>query len=138
MTFDTLPSVITLLIALSVATERFVEIIKNLWPWLDAHQEDPRAEGRRRAALQGLAVVGGVAITVLAGPVVGEVMPGETRWLTLVGLGLLASGGSGFWNSMLTYVVSLKELKRVEVRDRTAPPAEVQVTPQPLEGELRA
>jgi len=33
---------------------------------------------------------------------------------SILGLGLLASGGSGFWNSVLTYVTKVKDIKTVE------------------------
>jgi len=33
-------------------------------------------------------------------------------------LGLLASGGSGFWNSILTYVAKAKDLKAAEAETK--------------------
>jgi hypothetical protein len=33
-------------------------------------------------------------------------------------LGLLASGGSGFWNSILTYVTKAKDVKAAEAETR--------------------
>jgi len=71
---NSLPAVITLLVALSMATERAVEIVKSLVPWLDLVRPEPVSEGRRRAAIQALAVGFGVVITYLAWPVVAQVM----------------------------------------------------------------
>ena len=39
-------------------------------------------------------------------------------WTGTLALGLLASGGSGFWNSILTYVTKAKDLKAAEAETR--------------------
>ena len=142
MTIDSLPAVITLLIALSVATERVVEIIKNLVPQLDCEATDPKAEGRRRAALHALAAVAGIAIALLSWPIFSDAIPhmkepdSESKVTTVLAIGLLASGGSGFWNSILTIVLNLKQLKAVEVSEKKADT--LNVVPQPGEGRLQA
>jgi hypothetical protein len=110
-------ALVTVILALSIASERLVEIIKGLWPWLNTQLEDQRAEGHRRAALQALAVVSGIATAWLSR----EYMPAELTkpehlW-TIIGLGLLASGGSGLWNSVLTYLTNLKDLKKAQAED---------------------
>jgi len=135
---DQLPTIITLLIALSVATERVVEIIKSVIPRLDIADPDPKREGRRRAMLHLLAVVGGVAIATGSWPIVSEVLgrkAGPIDISTTLALGLLASGGSGFWNSILSYFVSIKDLKRAESRERVGLPPD-EFLPQPAEGQL--
>jgi len=33
-------------------------------------------------------------------------------------LGLLASGGSGFWNSVLTFVNKVKDVKKLEAEEK--------------------
>jgi hypothetical protein len=112
---DNLSIMITLLIALSVATERFVEIVKGLVPWLDLVKENAREEGRRRAALQALAAAGGIVVSALSFPISREILPeGLGTTTTAIALGLLASGGSGFWNSILGYVMSIKALKSAD------------------------
>lgn len=138
MNLDSLPAIITLLIALSVATERCVEIVKGLSPTLDTARSDARLEGRRRAAIQALGVAFGFLIAWVTWPVVAESLGRENaslHWPTVVALGFLTSGGSGFWNSMLGYVTSLKELKKVDVKERTEA-AGVLVVPQPTVGTL--
>lgn len=132
-----LPTIITLLIALSVATERFVEIVKGFFWQLSERKEDPRLEARRRVILHALAALGGMGTTVLAWPVVQEVVPGETTPLTVVALGLLASGGSGFWNTILTYVLNLKELRRADLQAVQQGAEAARPLPQPEDGVLR-
>lgn len=116
---DKLYALVALILALSVASERLVEIIKGLSPWLDKAKTDSRGEGHRRAALQGLAVLAGLLTAVLAQPVMPEgILPKGglgTGVLTTVALGLLASGGSGFWNAILSYVGKVKDVKSLEV-----------------------
>lgn len=139
MSLEGLPTIITLLIALSVATERTVEIVKSMVPWLDTARPVKSMEGFRRAALHALGVVAGIGITWLTWPIVAQIL-GQTEanvhLPTVAALGLLASGGSGFWNSMLTYAVNLKELKRADVREHSARVAAL-ATPQPDEGQLQ-
>ncbi|HEX9630839.1 MAG TPA: hypothetical protein VGA02_00130 [Gemmatimonadales bacterium] len=135
--FSSLPTIITLLIALSVASERVVEMIKGLfWRQLNERQEDPGREARRRVWLHVLGALAGVGVSALAWPVVVEVVPGDTSWLTVVALGLLASGGSGFWNTILTYVLNIKELKKTDVEQARGAAGAARPLPQPTDGVL--
>jgi hypothetical protein len=109
-----LTTYVSLLVALSVASERLVEITKGLIPWLNAQNSDPGKEGKRRAVLQVMAVAAGVGTAFLARPAIGNMVPEGI--LPTLALGLLASGGSGFWNSILTYVTSLKDLNKVQIQ----------------------
>ena len=124
MEVDTLATLATLLGALSVASERLVEIIKGFVPWLDAKKDEVRAEGRRRLVLHGLAIVAGICTAFLARDAMGGVLP-ETlvvseagkptvSLLGTVGFGVLASGGSGLWNSVLGYANKVKEIKGLQ------------------------
>jgi hypothetical protein len=109
-----LASIVGLLIALSVASERLVEIVKGMIPRLNGKSEVPWKEGVRRTVLQVLAVVAGIITAFLARPTIPtEVLP-ATNDSAILALGLLASGGSGFWNSVLTYVLKAKDIKEVE------------------------
>jgi hypothetical protein len=112
-----LASLLTVLITLSVATERLVAILQNLNKFLRTEQTTEAQEGSRRAALQALAVVAGIITACLAK----EALPtiallglkgAATSWPVLGLLGLLASGGSGFWTSILGYVNGLKETQK--------------------------
>ena len=136
MLIDSLSATITMLIALSMATERGVEIVKSLIPWLDQVRTNRVEEGRRRAAVQFLAVVFGILITYMTWPVVAQVVkPGAAPGRdgsTILAIGLLSSGGSAFWNSILGYVLNVKVLKDAEARSavRGTP------IPQPREGQI--
>src|SRR5436190_13580408 len=55
-----LSAIISLLFALSVASERLVEIVKGLIPSLNRESADPTKEGWRRCLLQVLAVGAGI------------------------------------------------------------------------------
>ena len=115
-----LTAVVGLLVALSVASERLVEIIKGLIPPLNKENPDPDKEGVRRVALQCLAVAAGIVTAFLARPTIPvSLIPANTTdvW-PVIALGLLASGGSGFWNSVLTYVMSVKDLKEIDMLSR--------------------
>jgi len=62
-----LTAIITLILALSVASERLVEIIKGFIPVLDkTNTSDEKAEARRRSYLQILAVLSGILTAFLA------------------------------------------------------------------------
>ncbi len=111
------PVVVTVLVALSVASERLVEIIKGLFPTLNTENPDPTKEGWRKAGLQAMAVAAGIITAWVARPALpADLSPAWTTFPGILGLGLLASGGSGFWNSVLAYFLALKELKKAEVR----------------------
>ena len=111
MEVNTLSTVVALLVALSVASERLVEIIKGLFPSLNLENEDKTKEGWRKAALQVLAVLAGIVTALLAGPALRGVSEPLGSVPGMIALGLLASGGSGFWNAILTYVKLVKDIK---------------------------
>jgi len=110
---DGLSILVSLLAALSVASERLVEILKGVIPPLAKENKDPNKEGIRRAAIQGLAVVAGIVTVYLGGPVIKDLLPEnwDSGWARLA-LGFLVSGGSGFWNGILGYIKGIKELKK--------------------------
>ena len=119
MDLTLLTAIVGLLIGLSVASERLVEILKGVIPALSQESTDPIKEGFRKAALQALAVIAGIVTAFLARPTFeGIIPPTAMGFWPVLALGLLASGGSGFWNSMLTYVTTLKDLKKMEVEDK--------------------
>ena len=113
-----LTTVISLLIALSIASERLVDIIKGLVPWLNQQRRKPAEEGWRKAALQILAVIAGITTAWLASAAIPKGVGIPDDWTGTLALGLLASGGSGFWNSLLPYVAKAKDLKAAEAETR--------------------
>jgi hypothetical protein len=105
-------SVVAVVLALSVASERLVEIIKGWIPKLNIKNEDPVKEGHRTATLQVMAVLASILTALVCYPGLQKVMP--ENWNTIpavIALGLLASGGSGLWNSILTWVLRLKDVE---------------------------
>jgi len=115
MNTGNLVALVSVLVALSVASERLVDIIKGLVSFLNQENSDKTKEGWRRSALQVLAVVAGIITALLAQPAIKGVVPGlsDNVW-GILALGLLASGGSGFWNAILAYVLNVKDIKKAE------------------------
>ena len=118
MDTTTLSSLVTLLVALSVASERLVEIFKGFIPFLNQKNADPNKEGCRTAMLQVLAVIAGVLTSFVANPSLPPALHFGNEFTVKLFLGLLASGGSGFWNSILTYVSKAKDVKNLEVQEK--------------------
>jgi hypothetical protein len=131
MDINNLSSTVTLLAALSVASERLVEIVKGFFSFLSTENPDPTLERRRKLALQILALLAGLATALLTkdtSAVKALIPDSKLAW---VALGLLASGGSGFWNSIQTYLAKAKELKKAEVENKKAETASLQQPPPP-------
>lgn len=125
----TLTLYVSLLIGMSVATERLVEILKGAVPQLYTKQADRRHESLRCIAVQLIAVACGALTALLAKDFLppGRMQDVAGKPWGALGLGLLLSGGSGFWNSILTYLVGLKDLQKQEAakiaREVAAEPA---------------
>jgi|SRR6516165_9789865 hypothetical protein len=106
-----LSTILGLLAALSVASERLVEIIKGFVPGLDKHWSTPGWETARHAILNFIAAIAGMLTAYVAREAFPTTLHLPSGFLTYVVLGLLASGGSGFWNSIQDYVNNAKNLK---------------------------
>jgi hypothetical protein len=115
-----LTTIVSLLIALSIAAERVVEIVKGAWPWLNTQNADAAQEGWRKALLQALAVGAGILTAFLAQPAIKDVVPGWGEGSSVLALGFLASGGSGLWNSVLGYLTAVKDIKATAVKEAKA------------------
>lgn len=114
MELTALSDLIAYIVALSIASERLVEIVKGVIPFFSRKGEDESAESWRRVALQLLAVAAGMLTAHIAMPAVSELVP--AAWQTLPGivaLGLLASGGSSLWNSVLDYASAVKSITKL-------------------------
>jgi len=157
MDLNKLIAIVTIILTLSIAAERLVEIVKGLFSsWFtsappsafDANgtltntQEIAKAETRRLVQMHLLSLACSLITALLATPILasifkdlfnnsacqplayfsatlGEVLPCggvslNGLFLTL-SIGLLASGGSSLWNSILEYLIKVKDLKKVEV-----------------------
>ncbi len=147
MDITVLISIVTILITLSVASERLVEIIKGFFPQLSEEYLEGSKEAWRKAKVNILAVICGIFTAFLASPVLSGIFknlyPEESTCKLALGflnlgkdspcgfdfsingfflifaLGLLASGGSSLWNSILEYLLKIKDLKKSEARRST-------------------
>ena len=121
-----LENIITMLIAISIASERLVEIIKGYFPWLNLENQDPVIEGRRKSALQILAVVAGIVTAFLTQPFVAG------SFSAIKHPDLMASGGSAFWNVILNYLLQVKNLKKQQVSSVKTDPVADPAPPSPV------
>ena len=114
-------TLVSLLIALSGAAERLTEIVKGLIPFLNQENEDPVKEARRKSSIQFLAVISGIVTAILSSPVIEPVLQqlvggNNQNWNaapSIFALGLLSSFGAAFWNSILEYLLKVKDIKEV-------------------------
>ncbi len=123
---DALTTFVTAMIALSVGAERITEIVKGMIPWLrEPPGNDPNADGRRRAALQSIAAVGGGVAAWMIGPdhFLPKLVPTDPTSLqkafVCALLGLMASGGSALWNHVLDIIGVVKETREVALAAKT-------------------
>jgi protein-S-isoprenylcysteine O-methyltransferase Ste14 len=119
---DNFIAFVAVLVVLSGAAERLVEIIKGLIPFLNQVRVDPKQEELRKAGVHLLAVGCCVITASLAYPQIVEALGWTAtevpRWVTVAGMGLLAAGGSSLWNSVLGYLVSLKNIKKAKAGEQ--------------------
>lgn len=128
-----LENIITMLIAISITSERVVEIIKGYFPWLNLEKQDPVIEGKRKSALQLLAVVAGIVTAFLTQPfVAGSFSAFKHPDLMTLCIGLMASGGSAFWNAILNYLLQVKNLKKQQVNSVKADTVVDPLPPSPV------
>ena len=140
-------AIVTILITLSVASERLVEIIKGFLPKLSEENLESNEEAKRKAKVAFLAVICGIITAFLASPILAgifkDIFAGSTCKMALgfvnlgentpcgfdfsgngiflvIALGLLASGGSSMWNSILEYLLKIKDLRKIEVAKANA------------------
>ena len=104
---------VTMILALSAASERLVALIKGFFKSLDERQTDKDAERKRQLILRFVAIVSGIVTAALASSFI--IQSSSQSWkfaLEVVGLGILAGGGSDLWNSVLGYLNSVKDIKK--------------------------
>jgi hypothetical protein len=117
---DKLAAFLSSMIALSVGVERIVEIIKGLSQKLrDDPHPDPGGKGsaRRHLRLQATAALAGMIVALTIGPhnLFASIPEADyskpIRWIASLLLGLMASGGSAFWNHALDIIGAVKSVK---------------------------
>jgi len=125
-------AIVGFIAALSAATEKLTDIIKaKIWPeWAKAISAPAAGspeqiaqaemdETRRKGNIQTLSVVCGIGTAALAkaaigGEAVGGSWAAPSAWFAVLGLGVLASGGAAFWNSILEYLLKVKDIKSLQ------------------------
>jgi hypothetical protein len=113
--FDDLTQLISLLVVLSVAAERLVEILKNfIFTKLATVNPDPVKEARRQGKNHLLAIFASLLTAII---VKGSGQFTDWNWWTVLAFGFLASGGSGLWNSVLGWAKGLKDIRQSEGKE---------------------
>ena len=115
-------SIIALLGIMSLSVERVVEIIKGMVPFLAEKYDDKKKERWRRVTLHFFAALVGTIIALLSQeqiqPLLEDIFKGPGIGIPgCIMLGLLASGGSGFWNQALSIVEEIKQTKKIQVQE---------------------
>jgi hypothetical protein len=111
---NNLSSVLSLMLAISVAVERVVEILKGIFPFISKSWKGDWEYGRF-ALLQVIATLAGAAVAYLGHAQIAAQVPvlafqDHLRSGYLV-IGLMASGGSAMWNHALDIVQAMKIAK---------------------------
>lgn len=114
--------IVAFLLTISLASERMVTILKTVIPVL-AEQGDPNSAWNQRwrpLIIQGFTFVFCCATAAMVqGPgtnwFTGSVTLVGDRGVPVLVVGLLASGGSAFWNNVLGYTKAVKDLKKEAV-----------------------
>jgi hypothetical protein len=116
-------SVVALALALSVAVERVIEILKGLIPVLATPQVNPKLENLRGAVIRLLSIAIGTLAARGGGIDLFQKITGvasndnHIRWICgYLVCGLMAAGGSAFWNHILDIVRSRKIKSETEAR----------------------
>ena len=136
LVLDALDQLFAVLFAVSLASERFVALFKNL-PFALASESDelhesrrrtsmrkkPPSEDRRRLEVMAVAFIGAWVTTALISTVpadtdwyvhifAGRITVGAHDWPILM-LAFLASGGSAFWAQAVAFTSAAKDARRV-------------------------
>lgn len=119
---EQLTALSTLMLAVSLATERFVALVKSFWPWLAEERKDGNnlidvePERKRILAVQIVSLVGAYLTTSIANDSFNlgkDFCFGDPKMCWPAGIiALLGSGGSAFWTQILGYANAVKEVKK--------------------------
>lgn len=102
--------------ALSVAVERVVEIFKQMcgtWPVVKLLFTPQTSRGRENVRCGCIYLLSGTIGAVVAAntPIASQLLPNTNKYFADVISGLLASGGSSFWNHALDFIQAAKVAK---------------------------
>lgn len=110
----TVTALVSFVAGLSVATERITETIKS-FPYLSLlfskNQTNPNLEQLRLIVVHALAAAVGAVLCWQTQSALGGLLPPKIHegFWEYAFFGVLASGGSGFWNSALDFVRKIKK-----------------------------
>ena len=123
--------ILTIILGVSMASERILELLKTLFPWLaiqksvtDDNRERSGEEVLRRAIIQVISFLSGWMTA-------GLVAASGSEWICLSGrigdsripavvIGLLSSAGSVFWTQIVAYSKAVKDIKKLRAQDERA------------------
>lgn len=119
-----LTALMALISTLAIASQKLVDIVKAWIPWLSAPSQpsaDPSADLQRQRWVQVIAGACGIATAWASTPALESLAiyqkfaaaGGLDKTLLIVVVGLLASGGSGPWNDLSTWLKNLKESSKL-------------------------
>ncbi len=111
---DSLVKLITLILAISLAGERLVAFIKTLFPWLAGDPNSTEAANTNKEISRKTIVMAIAFLSCwLTAYLVKENTDGTSDALKMpaIFLGLLASGGSAFWTTLLGYTKAVRDIK---------------------------
>lgn len=120
----TLDTLVPILLAIALASERLIAILKTIIPPLAEQQTTPAGEvdlkqdKGRRLTLQLLAIVTSYVSVGLAFNTWSPLStPIADIPVSVLALTLLGSGGSAFWSSVMGYVKAVKDIKTTQRAD---------------------
>ena len=126
MSIDHLSELIGILLAVSLATERLVMIIRTPITWLNDESKDPKTDWKRRFAVQLLALAAAIGTTGFLAEstwdIRGSLFVGSGEnpaKIPLLIVALLATGGSSFWKNMLGYTKAVRDARVAERNTQT-------------------
>lgn len=137
MTLESLSSLVALLLAISLAAERLVTIVKTAIPRLNepaknpaTGEEDSRRDKWRRLAVQALALIAAWITSALLGSADNQTLGqfffsnkipyADGKSLPVWLVAFLGSGGSAFWTQILGYTKAVREVKQQNAAEATA------------------
>ena len=108
--------------AVSLSSERAVEMIKKIVPGLGKQHPEQSVERWRKFALRLITIIVGGFIAMAAGAQISQALPdilGQTGvgYREAIIIGLFSAGGSGMWSQALGYVNRVKDIKKLDLAE---------------------
>ncbi|PWK80180.1 hypothetical protein LX99_00644 [Mucilaginibacter oryzae] len=128
MDISAITKLISVILAISLASERLITLVKTNFSWL---QEPPPTvppvnDGKEKTRRSALMIIAFIVSWVTARYSNGEHGFFETFWLgkddthiPVALIGLMASGGSAFWTNLLGYVSAVKDVNKQKSQQET-------------------